>query len=110
MMLTDSQRLDTLWMQTAVQQFFAEVNWDGTIAADTSVDLKPTSTPPDSSRVDPNAPLPLSLSVSQFLTAVNWDGVALVAVPLESLLSSTASASSAEEESLFTLNDFSDLF
>jgi hypothetical protein len=94
-----------LWQQTSVQQFLSEVNWDGQVQQ-----LGPKRdlvTPPDSSRVDPNAPLPMNLSVSQFLTSVNWDGATLVAVPMDL---PAVMDSGADKNSVFTLNDFSDLF
>lgn len=99
-----------LWMQTTVQQFLSEVNWEGTIAISTRSPKSKTATPPDSSRVDPHAPLPMSLSVSQFLTSVNWDGAALVAVPLEPLSVDALVDLNSEESGSLTLNDFSDLF
>lgn len=98
-----------LWQQTSVQQFLVEVNWDGLAAPVRSPQPKATDRPSDSSRVDPNAPLPMTLSVSQFMTSVNWDGATLVAVPIAGLPAIDAE-DEGDKASMFTLNDFSDLF
>lgn len=98
-----------LWQQTSVQQFLFEVNWDGLATVPVrSPKPKAASSPSDSSRVDPNAPLPMTLSVSQFMTSVNWDGATLVAVPMDGLSAETEDED--DKASMFTLNDFSDLF
>ena len=97
-----------LWQQTSVQQFLADVNWDGLAAPVRSSKPKATDRPSDSSRVDPNAPLPMTLSVSQFMTSVNWDGAILVAVPMDGLFAEAEDAG--DNAPMFTLNDFSDLF
>ena len=97
-----------LWQQTSVQQFLFEVNWDGLAAPVRSSKPKVVDRPSDSSRVDPNAPLPMTLSVSQFMTSVNWDGATLVAVPMEGW--STEAEDEGDKAPMFTLNDFSDLF
>jgi hypothetical protein len=97
-----------LWQQTSVQQFLTDVNWEGLELPIRSAQRSNEQPPADSSRVDPNAPLPMTLSVSQFLTSVNWDGATLVAVPMD-LLPAEMSAGGDQAE-VFTLNDFSDLF
>jgi hypothetical protein len=100
-----------LWQQTSVQQFLSDVNWEG--LAQKPAPNRDLLAPPDSSRVDPNAPLPMTLSVSQFLTSVNWDGATLVAVPMAGLAAmdvDTAIDGAFDKASDFTLNDFSDLF
>ena len=99
-----------LWQQTSVQQFLVEVNWDGLAAPVRSPQPKATDRPSDSSRVDPNAPLPMTLSVSQFMTSVNWDGATLVAVPMEGLSAVIDAEDEGDKAAMFTLNDFSDLF
>ena len=99
-----------LWQQTPVQQFLADVNWDGLAAPVRSPKPKAVDRPSDSSRVDPNAPLPMTLSVSQFMTSVNWDGATLVAVPMEGLSAVIDAEDEGDKASMFTLNDFSDLF
>ena len=98
-----------LWQRTSVQQFLFEVNWDGLAAPVRSPKPKAVDRPSDSSRVDPNAPLPMTLSVSQFMTSVNWDGATLVAVPIAGLPAIDAE-DEGDKASMFTLNDFSDLF
>jgi hypothetical protein len=97
-----------LWQQTAVQQFLSDVNWEG--LAQKPASKREQLAPPDSSRVDPNAPLPMTLSVSQFLTSVNWDGATLVAVPMNGLAAVMDLDAGVDKASEFTLNDFSDLF
>ena len=99
-----------LWQQTSVQQFLADVNWDGLAAPVRSPKPKAVDRPSDSSRVDPNAPLPMTLSVSQFMTSVNWDGTTLVAVPMKGLSAVIDAEDEGDKASMFTLNDFSDLF
>ena len=97
-----------LWQQTSVQQFLGDVNWEGVAAPVRSSKPKAIDRPSDSSRVDPNAPLPMTLSVSQFMTSVNWDGATLVAVPMDGL--SAIDTVEEDKAPMFTLNDFSDLF
>ena len=99
-----------LWQQTSVQQFLSDVNWDGLAAPVRSSKPKSIDRPADSSRVDPNAPLPMTLSVSQFMTSVNWDGATLVAVPMAGLPAVMEAEGESDKAPMFTLNDFSDLF
>jgi hypothetical protein len=97
-----------LWQQTSVQQFLSDVNWEG--LAQKPKSKRDLAAPPDSSRVDPNAPLPMTLSVSQFLTSVNWDGATLVAVPMNGMPAMMEMNAGIDKASEFTSNDFSDLF
>ena len=106
MITTFAQR--PLWQQTSVQQFLGEVNWDG-LAPSARSTKREDARPLDSSRVDPNAPLPMTLSVSQFMTSVNWDGATLVAVPID-LPAVMEVGDGGDKAAVFTLNDFSDLF
>jgi hypothetical protein len=99
-----------LWHQTAVNQFLSDVNWDGLSPEKRSSDRDSMVRPEDSSRVDPNAPLPMTLSVSQFLTSVNWDGAILMAVPMMTKSAVMEVNDGVDKTSGFTLNDFSDLF
>ncbi len=97
-----------LWQQTSVQQFLTDVNWEDLAQPTRSAQRSDEQRPADSSRVDPNAPLPMTLSVSQFLTSVNWDGATLVAVPME--IFPAEMTAGVDQSDVFTLNDFSDLF
>ena len=99
-----------LWQQTSVQQFLSDVNWDGLVVPVRSSKSKAVDRPSDSSRVDPNAPLPMTLSVSQFMTSVNWEGATLVAVPMDGLPAVMEAEAESDKAPMFTLNDFSDLF
>ena len=101
------------WVQTSVQQFLGSVNWDGIAqkpnsrSTDHSTDQSTRTIDfdsPDFQRLDPNAPLSLSLTIGQFMTAVNWDGAAMMEVP------SQPAVISKSREAEFTLNDFSDFF
>lgn len=97
------------WVQTSVQQFLGSVNWDGIAQKPNSRSTDPSTRTidfdiPDFQRLDPNAPLSLSLTIGQFMTAVNWDGVAMIEVP------SQPAVVSQSRESTLTLNDFSDFF
>ncbi|MGI0490493.1 hypothetical protein ACN4EG_01670 [Alkalinema pantanalense CENA528] len=101
------------WLLTPVQRFLSQVNWEGIEESQRSRSLGTSSQP---TGVDPNSPLPLSLTVSQFMTAVNWEGAIMVdvnALPteltaLDDLLGDADDAS--DKEPKFTLTDFSDLF
>ncbi len=99
-----------LWHQTAVNQFLSDVNWDGLSPEKRASNRDSVARPEDSSRVDPNAPLPMTLSVSQFLTSVNWDGAILMAVPMTTMPAVMDANGGVDKASVFTLNDFSDLF
>ena len=97
------------WVQTSVQQFLGSVNWDGIAQKPNSRSTDPSTRTidfdiPDFQRLDPNAPLSLSLTISQFMTAVNWDGAVMMEVP------SQPAVISKPRESALTLNDFSDFF
>ncbi|MBD2327455.1 hypothetical protein [Alkalinema sp. FACHB-956] len=101
------------WLLTSVHQFLSQVNWEGIEAQPetlTSAGLSQSTT------VDPNAPLPLTLTVSQFMTAVNWEGAVMVDVnarptdlaTLDDLLGDVGESNN--QAPGFTLTDFSDLF
>ncbi|OUC14766.1 MAG: hypothetical protein B0A82_10575 [Alkalinema sp. CACIAM 70d] len=101
------------WLLTPVQRFLSQVNWEGIEESQLPRSLGTLSS---STGVDPNSPLPLTLTVSQFMTAVNWEGAVMVdvnALPndltaLDDLLGDGNDANGKEPK--FTLTDFSDLF
>lgn len=82
------------WLQSSVQDFFSQLNWD-----DAPLALEQNN--PVAEVVD--APLSLEMSVTRFFAAFNWDGSA-IAAPV------TVEPPKPTSKGDFTLDDFSDLF
>ncbi|EKQ69627.1 hypothetical protein OsccyDRAFT_2265 [Leptolyngbyaceae cyanobacterium JSC-12] len=82
------------WLQSSVQTFFSQINWD---------DNSPTGQVSVSSATDfTDEPLSLEMSVSRFFATFSWDGNSIAAAP------SVQPKPAGEGD--FTLDDFSDLF
>jgi hypothetical protein len=86
------------WMRQNVQQFFCNFNWDDT-SPRIQAWIQTTTTD--------EQPLSLTLKVKQFFEMVNWDGGAIGVIgQFQVSQPETVSPPS----SLFTLDDFSELF
>ncbi len=90
---------DTAWLQLTTQQFFSRFNWD-----DNPPEVQQLRQATATGSTDP---LSMTLTVSQFFGAINWDGAAIAQIPSTSPPSPDTHLSS---NSLFTLDEFSDLF
>jgi hypothetical protein len=82
------------WLKQSVQQFFNAVNWENHSLEIQTLRLAAQSE---------SQPCSLLLTVNQFFSTINWEGDA--ATPPKPTPSPATSA-----DSIFTLDDFSDLF
>lgn len=87
-----SSKAADAWLQSSVQEFFSNLNWDD----------QPQRSVQSAPSVE-DEPLGLETSVSRFFAAFNWDGNAIAAPPPTKQLP-------VKQSKDFTLDEFSDLF
>ncbi len=92
------------WLQESVREFFTNINWENRVI------VQPTPAPTlelldDLGTAPVGIQLHLAMRVNEYFGAIPWDGLPIVAAPppVEEVVVE-------QENTGFTLDDFSDLF